>query len=501
MLGDENIFLTGPPGAGKTYVLNKYIKKVSRKGYRVAVTATTGIAATHLKGTTIHSWSGIGIKDHLSSEDEQKILSSDKYKKRYTYTDVLIIDEISMFQSSRLDMINHLAKKIRKTDKPFGGIKVILVGDFFQLPPVNRYSKIKDFVFYSESWKELNLSVCYLSEQYRQKEDDKLLTFLNALRDNSLDENHFKIIDSRVNLNTDDKQITKLYSHNIDVDKINRKHLDQIKSSEHIYEAEFKGSSYIVDQLSKNILAPTELRLKIGAEVMFVVNNISEGYSNGSRGEVIKFDDNLPVVRLKNGRKIKLSRYSWTYKEDEITLAEVAQIPLRLAWAITIHKSQGMSLDEAEIDLRDAFTPGMGYVAVSRVRSLAGLFLKGYNSVAFDLFEEVRDFDSSLRFFSEALIDKSKASIDVLEKISSDPVLVDKKLLNKLIALREDIGFSDEDIFSSIPDTLLNLVAAIKPITVQQLRLIDGIQRKTLKKYGDRIVNLVWAEFSRQLIL
>ena len=497
LLGDGNIFLTGPPGAGKTYVLNKYIKKASRKGYRVAVTATTGIAATHLKGITIHSWSGIGIKDNLSSDDKQKILSSEKYRKRYRYTDVLIIDEISMFQSGRLEMINDLAKKFRKNDKPFGGMKVVLVGDFFQLPPVNRTGQLKDFVFYSEAWNELNLQVCYLSEQYRQKEDDELLIFLNALRNDTLEENHFNIIDSRVNLNIEDKQITKLYSHNIDVDKINRKYLDEIKKSEHIYEAELKGSPYLVEQLSKNILAPVELRLKIGAEVMFVVNSVSEGYSNGSRGEVVKFDDNLPIVRLKNGHKIKVSKYSWTYKEDEVTLAEVKQIPLRLAWAITIHKSQGMSLDEAEIDLRGAFTPGMGYVAISRVRSLAGLFLKGYNSSAFDLFEEVRGFDFSLRFFSEALIDNLKANTDLIQLISTKSKFIDKRILDKLISLREEIGEADESIFILLPDTTLSIIASLKPTSIYYLKLIDSVQRKTIKRYGDQITNLVWNEFRK----
>ncbi len=495
MLEDDNVFLTGPPGAGKTYVLNKFIKKVSRKGQRVAVTATTGIAATHLRGVTIHSWSGIGIKDRLDQEDKNKIISSDKFRKRYIATDVLIIDEISMLQSSRLDMVNDLAKSIRKNNKPFGGIKVIIVGDFFQLPPVNKNNQPKDFVFYSDTWRELNLKICYLTEQYRQKDNDSLLVFLNAMRNNELQESHFEIINSRLDLNKQPNQVTKLFSHNIDVDRINNKFLDLIPKSEHLYSAEVTGQTHLIEQLSKNILAPFELKLKTGAEVMFVVNNPSEGYSNGSRGRVVKFENELPVVQLLTGTKIKVSSHTWTYTEDDRVLAEVKQLPLRLAWAITIHKSQGMSLDEAEIDLRSAFTLGMGYVAISRLRSLDGLYLKGYNNVAFGLFEEVRELDQSLRFFSDAVIDKTKANSDIIQKLIDNPNIVDSRFYERLFKLRDSIAMSDESIFVLLPDTIINVLSVVKPINIDSLKLVDGIGKKTVKLYGEKIIDVIWQEF------
>lgn len=404
MLTRENIFLTGAPGAGKTYLLNEFIEECDSIGRRIAITASTGIAASHIGGTTIHSWSGLGIADELTKDDLRRYENNNSVRKRYNKTDVLVIDEISMLHGFRLDMINTLAKHLRKNEQPFGGMQVILVGDLFQLPPVTRDSSEFDFVYKSQSWRELDLRICYLTEQHRQDADDALLELLQAMRSGVISERHRNVLQVRAVTKASD-DITRLYSHNVDVDTINQEHLEALPSKVKRFTMSKSGNQYQIDKLARNILAPEVLELKVGAEVMFVANNFNEGFVNGSRGKIKKFSKSGdPVVKLKSGRSILVERHSWKMKQDEVVLAEVEQHPLRLAWAITIHKSQGMSLDSAEVDLSKAFTPGMGYVALSRVRSLDGLYLQGINEMALTMHPGIYDFDLELRKLSEGLV-------------------------------------------------------------------------------------------------
>ena len=181
----DSVFLTGPAGSGKTYVLNQLIQDLKRRKRQVAVTASTGIAATHIGGTTIHSWSGLGIRDQLNAHDRTWLAGNDRLSKRYNSTDVLIIDEVSMLHGARLDMVNEACKLLRKSDEPFGGLQVILTGDLFQLPPVNRGGGPDDFAHTSAAWQELAPNICYLTEQPRQQ-GDALLDLLSAMRDNAI---------------------------------------------------------------------------------------------------------------------------------------------------------------------------------------------------------------------------------------------------------------------------------------------------------------------------
>jgi len=493
MMGGANVFLTGSPGAGKTYTLNQYIKRAKRQGKRVAVTASTGIAASHLSGTTIHSWSGLGILDELNEEDLSRIGGSDKLIKRYNSTDVLVIDEVSMLHGKRLDMINQLAKVLRGSEQPFGGLQVILVGDLFQLPPVSRGRRDFDFAHLSEAWNELDLQICYLSEQHRQRDDNELLVLLEAMRSNSFDIMHEDTLRTRLEETPDeDIVLTRLFAHNVDVDSINQRHLDALPGESRSFHMQTKGGKAKIEQLSKSLLAPAELKLKIDAEVMFVANNFADGFVNGSRGRVIDFKNGFPIVQLLNGRKIEVDAHSWSLLEDGKTRAEITQLPLRLAWAITIHKSQGMSLDAAEIDLSQAFTPGMGYVALSRVRSLEGLYLKGINAMALNMHPEIHEFDTDLQGYS---LDLSSSTDDIadeviVEKKVSD--IVDEELFQKLKAWRRVRAAED-----SVPayiiahDTTLSAVAANTPTTTQQLMVIPGFGGKKVEKYGPDILKIV----------
>jgi ATP-dependent DNA helicase PIF1 len=405
MTSGQNVFLTGSPGAGKTYVLSQFISLAKANGDIVAVTATTGIAATHLSGITIHSWSGIGISSSFNDPAIQKVLSNKQIKARYKNTDILIIDEVSMLNDERLDLINDLAKLFRKSNEPFGGIQLILVGDLFQLPPVSRDQSSSNFVYRSKAWLELGFKICYLTEQHRQSPSDGLNKVLEAIRQGNLTEEHLETINSRRTTVDGPDHLTRLYAHNYDVDQLNNLKLQKLKGKSHDFIMDSTGPANEVRRLKESILSPEKLELKVGSEVMFVVNNASAGYVNGSRGTVVQFSDSLPVVKLLTGRYVEAKKHKWQVEVNGLTLASASQIPLRLAWAITIHKSQGMSLDSAEVDLSHAFTPGMGYVALSRLRSLEGLHLRSINSMAFVVNSEALKIDHRLREASNRLIE------------------------------------------------------------------------------------------------
>ena len=401
----HNVFLTGAAGSGKTYLLNQYINYLKNRGVGVAVTASTGIAATHMNGITIHSWSGMGIKDRITELDLRKLSRNQRVQRRMEKTKVLIIDEISMLHAHQLDNVDKICRYLKEeTFLPFGGLQVVLCGDFFQLPPVqkNRNEKVK-FAHASRVWQEMKLKICYLDEQHRQ-EDDRMLELLNDIRGARVSEKTWEIILSRENkeiLGID--QPTKLFTHNVDVDAINNRELEKIKEKSLGYGMRARGNRKLVEFLKQSCLAPEKLVLKKGARVMFVKNNFDEGYVNGTVGDVVGFnpENNFPIVRTLQGRKIIVSPVTWEVLEDDIALARIKQIPLRLAWAITVHKSQGMSLDAAEIDLGKSFEYGMGYVALSRVRKLSGIKLLGINEMALEISEEIYELDNGLQELSK----------------------------------------------------------------------------------------------------
>jgi ATP-dependent DNA helicase PIF1 len=494
MMSGESVFLTGAPGAGKTYVLNEFIRRASKLGKQVAVTASTGIAATHIGGTTIHSWSGLGIREHMTDYDRRWLKANDKLRKRYNAVGVLVIDEISMLHGVRLDMVNEACKILRESDLPFGGLQVILVGDLFQLPPVTRGSEFLDFAHTSAAWHELSPKICYITEQHRQ-EGDALLELLEAMRRGELEDVHAEALQDRLGRKPDPAHpVTRLYAHNMDVESINQKYLAAIGSETKLYTMQTKGAAAKVEQLTKSVLAPEKLELKIGAEVMFVANNFAAGFVNGSRGQVVQFKDGMPLVRLMNGRLIKVEPQSWSLLEDEQKRAEVTQLPLRLAWAITIHKSQGMSLDAAEIDLSKSFTPGMGYVALSRVRSLDGVYLSGVNHMALQLNPMIYEFDRQLQRASAVLAQTTAdiaedATETMAEQAHEDH---DEELFNKLRTWRLKRARQERIApFIIMHDATLKEIARRQPTNIHQLITFKGFGIKKIELYGKDIIQVV----------
>lgn len=398
----QNVFLTGPAGSGKTYVLNQYIKYLKKKKIKHGVTASTGIAATHLNGITIHSWCGIGIKDKLDEKDILHITSKFELIMRFLNNKVLIIDEISMLHAYRLDMVDVVCKAFKRSTEPFGGMQIVMCGDFFQLPPVTRGNEDGRFAYKSNVWNEMDLKICYLEEQHRQS-DDKILKILNDIRTNNVTEETIAYLETRYYKSISGFDTpTKLFTHNIDVDRINNFELEKIKEEPHEYKMTSSGPRELVEVLKKGCLAPENLVLKKGALVMFVKNKFAAGYVNGTLGKVVGFDDeDHPIVEIKGEKHIYVAAESWAIEEREIVKAQIDQLPLRLAWAITVHKSQGMSLDAAEIDLSKSFVPGMGYVALSRVRTLDGMKLTGLNGTALKVNEEVLEMDEEFKRLSD----------------------------------------------------------------------------------------------------
>ena len=396
-----NVFLTGSAGTGKTFLLNQFVSYLKKAKIKVAVTASTGIAATHLEGRTIHSWSGIGIRKDMDEKAIKRLVKNKNLYKKIRETKVLIIDEISMFDADRLDLVDRICKKIREPFLPFGGIQTIVCGDFFQLPPISRGQKPR-FAYESSVWRNSDIKVCYLNKQFRQN-DLEFTNILNKFRLNKAGQKELNSLKTRLykSINSSIKP-TQLYTHNINVDKINDYELSRIPKKEMTYYMTSYGNKDLVDFLKKSCLSPEELKLRVGAIVMFVKNNFDAGYVNGTLGEVIDYDDNeYPVIKIKSGRKIIASPSSWTIEEDDKVIASIKQIPLRLAWAITVHKSQGMSLDTAEIDLSKSFECGMGYVALSRVRTLDNIKLMGINQLALKVNSEIVEKDKEFKELSQ----------------------------------------------------------------------------------------------------
>ena len=403
-----NVFLTGEPGAGKTHTINNYVNYLRDREVDMAITASTGIAATHIGGLTIHSWSGIGIKTHLDKYELDKIATSEYITKRVLRTKVLIIDEISMLSTNTLDMVDMVCREIRQNDEAFGGIQIVLVGDFFQLPPIVKkdFGQVKQksliarnesggtFAYESGAWERARLITCYLSEQHRQ-DDSEFLSVLSAIRANKVSKKHLEHITAR-KIDYDDMteeimSATKLFSHNFDVDRVNIVELSKLEEESKVFRMTGDGNEKMVETLKKGCLSPENLELKIGAVVMCTKNNSKEKFANGTLGVVTAFEEfsGNPIIKTRSGRNIVIEPMDWSVEENGKIRAQITQVPLRLAWAMTVHKSQGMSMDAALIDLSQVFEFGQGYVALSRVRRLSGLYLLGINDHALKVHPEV----------------------------------------------------------------------------------------------------------------
>ena len=414
-----NVFLTGSAGAGKTFLLNQYIAYLRARGVSVAVTASTGIAATHLGGMTVHSWSGLGVRESLGAEDLDAIRRRRGVKKRVADARVIIIDEVSMLSARTLECLEQILCAFRDRQKSFGGAQIIFCGDFFQLPPVikEKQSPREKFAFMSPAWLRANLKICYLTESHRHQ-DDNLSRLLNKMRAGTVDHEMLECVNEKINEGQTDADAIKLHTHNAPADIANEKMLAALNDDEKNYAATTWGSPAMVASLTKSVLAPETLSLKKSARVMFVKNNPEAGYMNGTLGEVTGFKNKFPVVKTIDNITVEVTTADWTVESATgEALASYRQLPLRLAWAITVHKAQGMTLEKACINLTNTFEPGQGYVALSRVKTWDGLQMVGYNDNALEMDSFVRKADRRFRALSdEATCGMKKIAADELRE-------------------------------------------------------------------------------------
>jgi hypothetical protein len=397
MQGGSNVFLSGMAGTGKSTTLLEFIGQSFRS---VDVCATTGIAALNLQDQfrrragvslaahTVYRWAGIGLGPATGQKFSAywEFLNAGRMPmsrvaafRRISRCHVLVIDEISMLPGKILDYLNFHCQKVRGNPAPFGGIQLIAVGDFLQLPPVAK-TGVYDWAFLSESWKAARFQNAFLTTIHRQDEP-LFIEALNNFREGRISRAVADTLSGRVK-NFVDRRIVRLMTHNAQVDKWNSYQIGEIDTPERIYEAAFDGAEHETDFLAKNSITPVSLVLKVGARVMVTSNLTGEGGEllavNGQCGTVREMHDDAVSVALDNSNTIDVTEKTWTYDPQREHSGSMLQIPLRPAYALTIHKSQGLTLDSAHIDIRAAREPGQAYVALSRLRSLGGLYLKDW---------------------------------------------------------------------------------------------------------------------------
>jgi len=398
----ENIFLTGNAGAGKTYLIKEFAKKSKRN---VALTATTGIAALNLGGETVHRFLGIGITTRPEQADPiikklNKFKTSTKPWEKAKWNilnslDTLVIDETSMLRRDQFELIEIVLSSIKNNPKPFGGVQIILVGDFFQLPPVVTPTQEKQFIdlknpycFQSVLWSYGKFSSINLTTNYRQS-DKTFLQMLDNIRVGNITDEINRAMKDRIDkkFDTDIKPI-KLFPYKVDVATENKSCLTSIKEPKYVSEATYTGKPVDIEILKKDTPAEDKLFFCKGAQIMMLTNDPTDRWVNGSMGIVIDVDPVL--IKLANGSVIAPDLQKWERVIHKLTLgkwkqevvATMTQYPFKLAYATTIHKSQGLTLDYVDLDISSCFVPGQAYVALSRVKSLDGLNLKSWNEKA-----------------------------------------------------------------------------------------------------------------------
>ena len=419
----QNIFITGPGGSGKSALIKYIYEDACKRGRNISVTALTGCAAVLLncKAKTLHSWAGIGLGNAEADFIVEKIERNRFKKKVWRETDILIVDEVSMMSLKLFELINLVGKEVRRSNRPFGGIQVIFSGDFYQLPPVaSGSSNLEDsqFCFESELWSTLfePANQIALKKIFRQK-DEVYATILNQLREGKLKRKSYELLMSYVGKTVPEDSLimpTKIFPTRAKVEQINSREMAKLGGEVHTFELKNladltdgakteKKQYYTADEkeqewkyLANNLMCESTIHLKVGSQVMCIINKeLEDGQMlcNGSQGIVTGFAGSSAILVKFTGINKELPLLAHTWVSERSPGLGVSQLPIILAWAITIHKSQGASLDMAEIDVgSDIFECGQTYVALSRVRSLEGLFLTSFDLSKILINKKVQDF-------------------------------------------------------------------------------------------------------------
>ncbi len=368
-LSGKNVFITGSAGTGKSFL----IRLLNRHLPKAVLCSTTGIGATLIGGQTLHS----ALEIKLCKDPVAKMVTNPSILRAFKKLSILIIDEISMLSDEIFEKINEVAKIAKENDLPFGGVQLIFSGDFLQLPPVEGR-----FVFHSEAWKEMNFHVIELTEIMRQN-DPSFILHLQNIRKGILTDETKAFFEGRT-LEQQKEQLrasairpTVIFSHKANVEKFNQTKIQKLLETEKEYKYKcqyFNARGSPIEEKSSHV--SNEISLCVGAQVILIANiAVKKGLANGSRGVIREFQGGFPVVEFMNGIKQQIGNYTWEVHKNGKLVFTYRQIPLILGWAITIHKSQGMTLDCAAIDISNCFENGQAYVAMSRARTIESLFL------------------------------------------------------------------------------------------------------------------------------
>lgn len=385
----DNVFVTGFAGTGKSYILNKLKEKYKKK---LTITSTTGIAAVNVKGQTLHSWAGVGLCRNPINVTVDKIRQRPTQFRQIVGCKILAIDEISMLNVETFQYVNEVLKQVRENDKPFGGIQVLFIGDFFQLPPVEQGESFeRRYCFETELWDELELKNVVLKRNFRQNEED-FIKALSDMRINRLTEEDIDLLETRC-VDEDDGEILHIFSTNEEANRYNTVKFNAIdepvinfvakdgvyRGKSLVYEGFMPREEMILDIFNKNCRADREIFLKKGCRVMLLVNmDFDRGLINGSCGVIQGFNDETINITFDNGVNANIPMHEFEYYYNDKVVALRLQYPLKLAYGITIHKSQGMTLDKLVVDCKRVFECGQVYVAMSRVKTLGGLYLRHF---------------------------------------------------------------------------------------------------------------------------
>lgn len=406
---DKNLFITGKAGTGKSYLLREFAKKTNKK---ILLLAPTGIAAININGATLHSAFGYDNLSTLSLDQLGKDTLKLKKEKILLLkaVDIFIVDEISMVRSDIFEKISKILQIIMKNTKPFGGKRFVLFGDLYQLPPIAKKGEIKYlkdsfggiFFFSSEVYRKGNFEFIELTINHRQEKDRVFFNILNNIRQDCITNNDIAELNKRFCKDTNElRRVIKLFSKKDSVERTNEEELGKIPGKEYTYKSIVTFSKNNINMIDGNFPISDKLRLKVGALVMMVMNDINKQWVNGTLGIVKKLTDDSITVTI-NGRDYDIPRAEFKQQEavyedgkiEYIPVMTVKQFPLILAYAITIHKSQGMTYQQIACDVSDTFAKGQAYVALSRCTTLGGLYLleKISKTSVFSVDEDVKKF-------------------------------------------------------------------------------------------------------------
>lgn len=379
--GNENLFLTGRAGTGKSYLIRQFLKNRDKKTFPVL--ASTGAAAVLVGGRTFHSFFGLGVMAGGAGATVEKALRDPKVRRRIREIEGFVLDEVSMISGTTLRAAEAIARRIRDHDQAWGGLRVIVVGDFSQLPPVNRTGAPPEWAFLDSSWEASEFSPVVLVTQVRTR-DAELVEILNRIRDGRVDEAVTEFLDRKTVADPeDDSGATRLFARRAVTEAYNRHRLNEIEGPAAVFPTVYSGEEFYVAQLKKHLPVSDPVELKPGAAVMIRVNDARLRYVNGSVGVVEKIETESLSIRLTTGRAVEIEPTTFSLMDaDGEEVAWAANFPVSLAYATTIHKAQGATLERVRVDLRALWEPGQAYVALSRVASGDGLAIEGFQPEA-----------------------------------------------------------------------------------------------------------------------